>query len=46
MKYIALLALVATTQAHKLHQHTSGHHAHACDYVDEKGEEIPTSLAV
>ena len=45
MKYIALL-LIATTQAHRLHQHSAGHNGHACDYVDEKGEEIPTSLAV
>ena len=44
MKYTAILAILATAQAHRLHQHHS--ERHACDYVDEKGEEIPTSLAV
>ena len=50
MKYILSIALVAlltqSTNAHKLTAKNSGNLGHACDYVDEQGEEIDTSLAV
>ena len=44
MKFNLVIALLGATSAVKLTQ--SGRNIHACDYVDDKGEEIETSLAV
>ena len=38
MKPFVYLALIATTQGIRQH------YMHACDYVDDNGEEISTSL--
>ena len=50
MKFYTLLALVAVINGHKLNQKLSNNlfkkAKHACDYVDDKGDEIETSLAV
>ena len=52
MKLISIAVLALLTSAHKLNQKNNqnlgSHHKdkHACDYVDDKGEEIETSLAV
>ena len=50
MKFYSLIAVVALVSAHKLNQSSSNnvksHNHHACDYVDDKGDEIETSLAV
>ena len=41
MKYsLVLVAFLAYSNAHKL----NGHNQHACDFLDESGEEISTSL--
>ena len=42
MKFVALLALIATVQSIKIKQADS----HACDLLEEDGSEIDTSLAV
>ena len=41
---LAIAALLAAADAYRLTQKNSG--CHACDYIDDKGEEIDTSLAV
>ena len=52
MKFISIALLALFADAHKLNQKNSStmlnNHKdkHACDYVDDKGEEIETSLAV
>ena len=50
MKFYSLIAMVALVSAHKLNSKSSNnansHTNHACDYVDDKGDEIETSLAV
>ena len=48
MKFYTLIAMVALVNGHKLIQKQSNNivHKHAVDYIDEKGDEIDTSLAV
>ena len=44
MKTYTLLALFAGAQAHRLVHKESQNAKHACDFIDDKGEEISTSL--
>ena len=52
MKIISITLLALFAEAHKLtqtnNQNLVSHHKdkHACDYIDDKGQEIETSLAV
>ena len=46
MKFYSLVAMLALVSGHKLHQQSAKKMKHACDYLDDKGEEIDTSLAV
>ena len=45
MKYtLVIAALLATTSAHKITQLNSCNNEHACDFIEDNGEEVSTSL--
>ena len=46
MKFYSLVVMLAMVSGHKLVQQSAKKMKHACDYVDEHGDEIDTSLAV